>query len=296
MKERRLQRILGTVAVLVRLSIMKIFRACYGTIIAIFGCIQLYVAVILYKHRNNLLLELYQPVWLALFAISRALTTFASFMFALPEYDISCALRQPIIFTCLTFMGNILIVRAWRIGCIMGVSQSFIREDNNNGRVGRIETSITMSRLAIMKVLSRISSWRGFISSCGKKKSTSNTGIRRKITFADSVWVVMVLMIPQIILQIINLSIPNVRLESVEVYEEVYLCESDTGSWSLIVGLVLVITPFFLSLLLNTKDDGAVPDQFRELSEITSSLFASCCILIITLPTATIGCPFSVVI
>ena len=266
---------------------MKIFRACYGTIIAILGCIQLYVAAILYQHRNNLLLELYQPVWLSLFAICGALATFSSFMFSLPEYDISCALRQPIIFTCLTFMGNILIVRTWRIGCIMGVSQSF-REDDNNGRAGKIETSITTSRLAIMKLLSRISSWRGFISSCGKKKSFSNTGIRCKITFADSVWVVMVLMIPQIILQIINLSIPNIRLESVEVYEEVYLCESDTGSWSLIVGLVLVITPFFLSLLLNTKGDGAVPDQFRELSEIASSLLASFCILIITLPTATI--------
>jgi len=252
------------------------------------GCIQLYVAAILYQYRNNLLLELYQPVWLALFAIAGAIATFASFMmFTLPEYDISCALRQPIMFTCLSFMGNILIVRTWRIGCIMGVSQSFIREDNNNGRVGKIETSITVSRLAIMKVLSRISSWRGFISSCGKKKSISNTGIRCKITFADSMWIVAVLMIPQLILQIVNLSIPNVRLESIEVNEEVYLCESDTGSWSLIVGLVLVITPFFLSLLLNTTGDGAVPYQFRELSEISSSLLASFCILIITLPTAT---------
>ena len=88
MKERRLQRILGTVAVLVIVGLaaaigsldyqvdddMKIFRACYGTIIAIFGCIQLYVAVVLYQNRNNLLLELYQPVWLALFAICGALT------------------------------------------------------------------------------------------------------------------------------------------------------------------------------------------------------------------------------
>jgi len=297
MKERRLQRILGTVAVLVIIGLaatigsldyqqqvdndMKIFRACYGTIIAILGCIQLYNAVILYQHRKNLLLELYQPVWLALFAICGAIATFASFMFTLPEYDISCALRQPIIFTCLTFMGNILVTRTWRIGCIMGVSQSFIREDNNNGRAGKIETS----RLAIMKVLSRISSWGGFIRSCGKKKSTSNIGIRRKITFADSVWVVAVLMIPQLILQIINLSIPNVRLESVEVSEEVYVCES-ASSWSLIVGIVLVIIPLLIALLLNTKGGGAVPEQFRELSEIASSLFASCCILIITLPTA----------
>jgi len=301
MKERGLQRIVGTVAVLLVVGLaaaigsldyqqeidddVKIFRACYGTIIAILGCIQMYVAAILYQHRNNLLLELYQPVWLALFAIAGALTTFASFMFALPEFDISCALRQPIIFTCLTLMGNILVARTWRIGCIMGVSQSFIREEDT-GAQRKIETSITTSRLAIMKLFSRISSWRGFISSCGKKKSINNTGIRRKITFADSVWVVAVLMIPQLTLQIINLSIP-IRAESVE-YEEVYVCESAAGSRSLIVGLVLVIIPFFLSLLLNTKGDGAVPDQFRELSEISSSLLASFFILIITLPTAAV--------
>ena len=105
MKERRLQRILGTVAVLVIFGLaatigsldyqqeidddMKIFRACYGTIIAILGCIQLYVAAILYQHRSNLLLELYQPVWLSLFAICGALATFSSFMFSLSEYDIS---------------------------------------------------------------------------------------------------------------------------------------------------------------------------------------------------------------
>jgi len=101
MKGRRLQGIVGTVAVLVIVGLaatigsldyqqeidddMKIFRACYGTIIAILGCIQLYVAVTLYQHRNNLLLELYQPVWLAIFAICGALATFSSFMFALPE-------------------------------------------------------------------------------------------------------------------------------------------------------------------------------------------------------------------
>ena len=123
MKGRRLQGIVGTVAVLVIVGLaatigsldyqqqvdndMKIFRACYGTIIAILGCIQLYNAVILYQHRKNLLLELYQPVWLSLFATSGSIATFASFMFALPQYDISCALRQPIVFMFFTFMGAI---------------------------------------------------------------------------------------------------------------------------------------------------------------------------------------------
>jgi len=200
-------------------------------------------------------------------------------MFALPEFDISCALRQPIIFTCLTFMGNILVARTWRIGCIMSVSQSF-REDNSD-RAGKIETSITTLRLAIMKLLSRISSWAGFIR---KKKSTSHWHSSEDYLYRLNVGSSSIDDTTNHI-TIINLSIP-IRLESVEVYEGVYICESAAGLWSLIIGITLIVIPFFLSLLLNTKGDGAVPDQFRELSEIASSLFASCCILIITLPTA----------
>lgn len=167
----------------------------------------------------------------------------------------------------------------------MGVTQSFREDDDkNDNNSDRATTLITMSRLAIMKVLSKTSSWIGFIRTCGKKKSVSNVGIRRQITFVDSVWIVLVLMIPQIILQVVNLSMPNVRLKSEEIYG--YTCVSDTGTWFLIIGIVLVIKPFMLSLLLNTKGDGAVPDQFRELDAMISSIVSSVCILIITLPSA----------
>jgi len=123
-KTKILQRVLG-MAMLLIIALAAIigsldqssviFRTCFGIILGIFGCIQLYIAATLYQNRSNVLLELYQPVLLALFSIAGALTTISSFMFALPEYDISCALRQPIMFTCLTFMGNILIARTWRI-------------------------------------------------------------------------------------------------------------------------------------------------------------------------------------
>ena len=69
----------------------------------------------------------------------------------------------------------------------MGVSQSFrvVDDNDNSGSAGKIGTSkITISRLAIMKVLSRILGWARYISSCGKKKSISNIiGICRQITF-----------------------------------------------------------------------------------------------------------------
>ena len=82
------------------------FRACFGVILAIFTCAQLYVARTLYKNRSNSLIELFQPVSLALFAIAGATATVTCFTFALPEYDVSCAIRQPIILVCISFMGK----------------------------------------------------------------------------------------------------------------------------------------------------------------------------------------------
>jgi DMSO/TMAO reductase YedYZ heme-binding membrane subunit len=83
------------------------FRACFGTLLAIFACAQFYVAIKLYHNRNNSRLELFQPIGLALFAIAGAVATLICFAFALPEYDVSCAIRQPIILTCISFMGEL---------------------------------------------------------------------------------------------------------------------------------------------------------------------------------------------
>lgn len=87
-------------------SSLTTFRACFGTLIALFTCAQLYVAVKLYNNRHNSLIELFQPVGLSFFAIAGGIATLACFLFALPEYDVSCILRQPIIFICISFMGK----------------------------------------------------------------------------------------------------------------------------------------------------------------------------------------------
>ena len=285
-RTKRLQRVVGTTAMLLILILgaiiggvdqtidnIVLFRVSFGIILAIFGLSQLFVAATLHQNRNNVLLELYQPVLLALFSIAGAVATFASFMFALPEYDISCALRQPVIFTCFTFMGNILLARSYRIGCIMGCPTN---SDNNKSTKSTVRI-----RMNVTKALSRISKLGRFVSSCGKLKTIPSTSLM------DTMLVTLILMIPQIILQIINLSIPSVRTESEEVFEGVYVCQSDTRPSFLIIGIVLVLLPILLALVLNTNGEGAIPDQFKEFDEILSSLFVSSCIIIITLPPAT---------
>ena len=147
------------------------------------------------------------------------------------------------------------------------------------------QNRIGTMRLKLMNLLSKLSQWGNFISSCGRHKGGTSSGIRKQITFADSIRVTMILMIPQIVLQIINVSVSSMRVHSVEMDNGICVCQSDTGIWLLIVGAVLAVLPFILSLLLNVKSIG-VPDQFREYEEISSSMISSISILIITLPTA----------
>jgi hypothetical protein len=235
------------------------FRVCFGVLLLMCCVAQLKVAMDLYKHRNNLLLQLFQPECLSLFVTAGAIATIASFLFALPEYDVTCALRQPIILTCITLMGNLLIARAWRIGCIISPVATFAASGDSEVDTAR------KARLKVVNVLSRLSQWGRYIGSCGKARIGSNTGIRRTITLADSIFVAMVLLAPQLVLQIINLSVPSVRMESVEIFEGegLYTCESKAaGPYFLIVGLVLAAIPFGISLLINLKSEG-IPVSFE---------------------------------
>eukprot|EP00984_Skeletonema_dohrnii_P007702 scaffold2824_cov65-Skeletonema_dohrnii-CCMP3373.AAC.1 len=258
------------------------FRVCFGVLLFIICVVQLKVAADLYKHRNNLLLQLFQLDSLSLFVAAGAIASIASFLFAFSEYDATCALRQPIILTSITFMGNLLIGRAWRIGSIISSTTTFASSGDEIDTLG-------MARLKVMNVLSKLSQLGRYVRSCGREKiGTSNSGIRRAITFADSIFVVIVLLIPQLVLQIVNLSVPGVRMGSVEILEGVgkgqYTCESRAGPYVLIVGIVLAAIPFGISLLINIKSKG-IPDNFRELDKIVASMMSSFWMLLATLPT-----------
>ncbi|KAL7436292.1 hypothetical protein ACHAXM_005115 [Skeletonema potamos] len=272
--------IIALAAVIGNVESTTSFRVCFGALLLICCVAQLKVAIDLYKNRSNLSLQLFQPGCLSMFVTSGAVATITSFLFAFPEYDATCALRQPIILTCITLMGNLLIARAWRIGCIISSAATFAASSDNKVDTARV------FRSAVVNVLSRLSHWGRHVGSCGK--AGSNTGIRKTITFADSIFVAVVLLVPQLVLQIVNLSLPSVRMESVQKIlegEGQYTCESKAaGSYFLIVGIVLASTPFGVSLLINVKTDG-IPDNFRELDEIIASIAASFRVLVTTLPT-----------
>ena len=203
-RQRRLQNCIaaGGLALLVALAAIigsvdstTSFRVCFGVLLLPLCVVQLKLAVDLYKQRNNLLLQLFQPGSLSLLAAAGAIATIASFLFAFPEYDATCALRQPIILTSITFIGNLLVGRAWRIGSVISSTATFAAPG------GEIDVDIVgVARLKVMNSLSTLSQLGRYVGSCGREKMGGNSGIRRAVTFADSIFVVMVLLVPQLML------------------------------------------------------------------------------------------------
>ena len=55
------------------------------------------------------------------------------------------------------------------------------------------QNRIGTMRLKLMNLLSKLSQWGNFISSCGRHKGGTSSGIRKQITFADSIRVTMIL-------------------------------------------------------------------------------------------------------
>lgn len=136
-----------------------------------------------------------------------------------------------------------------------------------------------------MNGFNTILGWTRYIGSCGKDRSRRrNSAIRSQVTLADLMYVTACLLLPQILLQIINLSVTAARMQSIQI-GGIHMCQSDIGYWFLAPGIVLALAPFVLALILNVKSQSSMPDVLREYDQILNSMKIAIGVLSITLPT-----------
>ena len=254
------------------------FRVCFGTILFALAGVQLRAAIMLFRNRANTMLELAQPVGLAILACAGAAATAGAFAMAFPEHSAACAVRQPIILTCVSLMGSVLVARAWRIGAIIRPAVAFAAGGADGSCVG-------VARSKVMRGLSNVSAWTVVVGSCGRRRANgTNNTLRQQVTLADSMRVTVALAVPQIILQVINLSMSSIRMQSIEVEPNLFVCDSEAGAyWVLAIGVVVAALPFLVALLLNVKVDGQL-DLFNEFDVIVQSVRTSVQVLVISLP------------
>jgi len=252
------------------------FRICVGIILSLLTCVQLLVAVYFIRNRTNSLLLLSQPIPLTLTVFASSVATLSAYLFAFPENDIACASRQPIIFTSLSLIGTLLSTRAWRIGSILAPAADFASSagggeisygGNNNSSRSKLTHTVAMNILTSLSTLSI---------PCGKSRRITlgggGKGIRRQIDTTQLLFVTVILMMPQLTLQVLNVAIPIMRATSTK-----------RPIVPFIIGLVLTAIPFFLALLLNTSE-GSSWQIFQEYEMIKSSVLIALTVLVVTIP------------
>ena len=251
-------------------------------------------------------MQLSQPSVLAFFTMSSAVAIGGCYLL-IPWSDWACTFRQPVILTSISLSGSVLAGRVWRISTIMSPVLSLGGEASSFGGDGRLsslyasdsETSLgdgaseEMSRSRrkrrrkmqrriletkrrTMEILSLISNWKRLLRllHCRRGHQTarrrhSAMSIRRKVPVDRLLFLVFVLMIPQIILQILNIAVPVMRETRAIHYDDgimvaYHICQRPSGLPSFIVGVALALCPYFLTFLLS-YDSSGLPDVFDEL-------------------------------
>eukprot|EP00985_Skeletonema_marinoi_P004605 scaffold1994_cov156-Skeletonema_marinoi.AAC.2 len=142
---------------------------------------------------------------------------------------------------------------------------------NNNS--SRSKLTIERAQTVAMNILTSLST---LSIACGKSRRITlgggGKGIRRQIDTTQLLFVTVILMMPQLTLQILNVAIPMMRATSTK-----------RPIVPFIIGLVLTALPFFLALLLNTSE-GSSWQIFQEYDMIKSSVLIALTVLVVTIP------------
>jgi tetratricopeptide (TPR) repeat protein len=130
-----------------------------------------------------------------------------------------------------------------------------------------------------MEILSLLSNWKRHLawlhlkrdkySRQNVRRRNSALTIRRRVPVDRLLFLVFVLMIPQLVLQILNVAVPAMREIRATHYDDEIMvayqkCERPSGLPSFVVGVVLALCPYFLTYLLSF-DSSSLPDVFDEL-------------------------------
>lgn len=218
-----------------------------GLIIGIFGSVALAMFCFIIVHRKHRVLTLAQGDLLAWHAFAAFTTIIFTFLF-LPTKDSFCRLRGLVLIPC-TMMVNIMVGRLWRVYttlCVankLGRSSSFGLENRKGSRLRNIISE------------ERVMNFLGFLafSRLLRKKSASgrrSSSLRQVTTLKDTVRLIIVLSIPQTVLQVFVAAYFDSN-SIIEIVDEQYAhekCDDEEFTWVKYVGVLLLALAVTLTL------------------------------------------------
>ena len=251
-----------------------------ATVLSILAAIELFFFGSILYYRKHTVMQLSQCSLLAVMVAAATLATVFSFLI-IPVNDLRCYLKDPLIFTPVTLVGVILLCRIWRVNSILAPAARI-------GNKGKKKNPFDLILMDILGLLSECNPMTCYRAVCveGRKcteinfhlsffgRKGKNPFLRRSISIENVVWLIAVLMLPQVILQICNLAVPALKMHfGYEMNEPMTVGKCAClrqDMWSFYLGGVFALIPFIITLLLAffTRD---LPSLFNESNCIFST-------------------------
>ena len=266
------------------LSISRAFRIWFNVLLGVVILFQLFLFFSIIRYRKNTTMQLGQSSVLAVFVLVGAFCVGSCNLF-MPINDTHCLLREPFIFTSLTLMGNILTGRIWRINLVMCPVLQLGKSANGNADHLKTKVMNALTLLSDYYILSDTAKCQGRRGVMKRRRMRSS--IRQKIPIQQLLWLVFLMLIPQLVLQICNLTIPRMQSSqklhaiSSEVSQEV--CRHSLALWPSWVGLALTMMPYILTFFLVMRSNH-LPSVFNEADAVQVSFKVFLLVICITGP------------
>ena len=262
-----------------QLSFQIIMSCILGAIILA----QLALMTSFFLHRSKRVLEFAQPLIVNIGNFAAVAISCACYLYLFIS-NAGCAIREPIIFISLTVMGATIAGRAWRISILFSPMMSLGNAVDSRESSTRVERS----RQFVLHFLRR---------STGRETLTAGAPSRLhvQITIHRIMRAMLLLVLPQLLLQIMIAAIPYTRSRQDVIYyyhENVKIgrmqCQSHAGhTWTLALSILFAFIPFCLAWLLNLRPKTELerlPEMVDERSNLKDSFWVFIRVLITCAP------------
>ena len=192
-------------------STSRTFQIAFGALLGLIILFRLILFASIIRLRKETILQLGQSSVLAVFVLVGAFCIGSCYLL-MPLNDTFCLLREPFILTPLTLMGNILFGRLWRITVVMSPVLT----------VGKGQQDADLLKTRVMDTLTFLSDYEMMLEDIqnvvGKAKQRrrkqKRSSIRQKIALQQLIWLIVLLEIPQLVMQTCNLAVTEFAVDT----------------------------------------------------------------------------------
>ena len=268
------------------LTVTKGMRIGVAILIALSVAVLSYVLFQTFKYRQARAMQLSQAPFLIVFLVSAINATLCSFLFN-PKSDIYCLLRDPLVLIPLQLVYSIVVGRLWRISVVISPLLTTVIENDKDKK--KRWSSIVCR--AFFDGLTKVSELGSNIT-CKKdvkRHSLSKGPLRSMVTNMQLAKVVVFFTIPQILIQILSVTLQPCKLTTVYNNDlsvgHVECSTQSVNAASLSMWGWYLLLLFFVLILFLAYESRTLPSLFNETQEIYNSILISIIVMAVGLAT-----------